>query len=101
MTPGLVVRAERAGAVVGIVHFVEQRTCWSAADVVCLQDLFTAPEARGQGVRRTLIARVGERARALGCAKVHWLTHETNTVAMALYDQVAERPGFVQYRIRL
>ena len=38
---------------------------------------------------------------ALGCAKVHWLTHETNAQAMLLYDKLAERPGFVQYRKNL
>jgi hypothetical protein len=29
---------------------------------------------------------------------VHWLTHETNTDAMHLYDKIADRSGFVQYR---
>jgi len=29
---------------------------------------------------------------------VHWLTHETNTAAMQLYDRIAERSGFLQYR---
>ncbi len=93
--------AESGGSVVGMVHFIEHRTCWTQANAVYLQDLFTAPEARGHGVGRALIAHVCERARAMGCAKVHWLTHETNAQAMALYDKVAERPGFVQYRIGL
>ena len=26
------------------------------------------------------------------------LTHETNADAMKLYDRIAEKPGFVQYR---
>jgi hypothetical protein len=26
------------------------------------------------------------------------MTHETNKQAMILYDQVADKPGFVQYR---
>ncbi len=93
--------AESGGSVVGMVHFIEHRTCWTQANAVYLQDLFTAPEARGHGVGRALIAHVCERARAMGCATVHWLTHETNAQAMALYDKVAERPGFVQYRIGL
>ncbi len=93
--------AERDGAVVGMVHFIEHRTCWSEANSIYLQDLFTAPAARGHGVGRALIEHVCTRARAMGCAKVHWLTHETNAVAMVLYNQVAERPGFVQYRIAL
>jgi hypothetical protein len=30
---------------------------------------------------------------------VFWNTHETNAVARRLYDAVAERSGFIQYRI--
>jgi hypothetical protein len=33
-----------------------------------------------------------------GANRVHWLTHTTNTQARALYDQVAENLGFIQYR---
>jgi GNAT superfamily N-acetyltransferase len=93
--------AEIGGRVVGLVHFIEHRSCWSEADSIYLQDLFTAPEARGHGAGRALIAHVCERARAMGCAKVHWLTHETNAQARALYDKVAERPGYVDYRIAI
>jgi hypothetical protein len=32
---------------------------------------------------------------------VHWLTHETNSTAMQLYDRIAQRSGFVQYRKQL
>lgn len=28
----------------------------------------------------------------------HWLTQETNATARALYDTLADRPGFIQYR---
>ena len=39
-----------------------------------------------------------DEARARGCSRVYWLTHETNAEAMRLYDGIADRPGFVQYR---
>jgi hypothetical protein len=29
---------------------------------------------------------------------VYWQTHETNQVAMRLYDRIAERSGFIVYR---
>jgi len=93
--------AQRDGQVVGMVHFIEHRSCWTAANSIYLQDLFTDPAARGLGVGRALIAHVCAQAKALGCAKVHWLTHESNAEAMVLYNKVAERPGFVQYRIAL
>jgi hypothetical protein len=45
-----------------------------------------------------LIDAVTEQARAAGASRVYWLTHESNTVARGLYDRVADRPGFIQYR---
>lgn len=68
---------------------------------VYLQDLFTAPEARGQGVARALIAAVREWARRQGCARLYWHTQATNHTARLLYDQVAENRGFMQYVIQL
>jgi GNAT superfamily N-acetyltransferase len=85
-------------ALVGIVHYLFHRSGWSVGPSCYLQDLFTVPEARGQGVGRALIAAVAEAARGTGATRIYWMTHETNTVAMQLYDKVAERSGFVQYR---
>ena len=82
----------------GIVHFIEHRSTWTTGNYVYLQDLFTVEAARGQGVARALIARVCEEAKAAGASRVHWLTHEDNATARALYDKVADRPGFIQYR---
>lgn len=88
------------GELVGIVHFLEHPST-TAADVCYLQDLFTAPEARGLGVGRALIAAVVEQARARGCSRVYWMTHESNTTARALYDRVALNAGFIRYQIPL
>lgn len=85
-------------ALVGIVHYLFHRTCWAIGPSCYLQDLFTAEAARGHGVGRALIEAVADAARAAGAARLYWLTHETNTTAMALYDKVADRSGFVQYR---
>jgi len=60
--------------------------------------LFTAESERGKGVGRALIEAVYDRTKVAGSTRVYWLTHETNQTAMALYDKVAERSGFVVYR---
>ncbi|MGE0803029.1 MAG: N-acetyltransferase family protein, partial [Lautropia sp.] len=86
------------GRLIGIVHYLTHRTTWTRGDYCYLQDLFVDPTLRARGVGRALIRYVYERAAALGCSRVWWLTHETNTDAMKLYDQVADRSGFVQYR---
>lgn len=88
-------RGERA---VGLVHWIYHRSCWSIGDHCYLNDLFAEPGERGTGVGRTLIEHVYREAAAAGCTRVHWLTHETNATAMRLYDRIADRSGFVQYR---
>jgi GNAT superfamily N-acetyltransferase len=90
--------AEVGGTVAGLVHYIEHRSCWTTGNYMYLQDLFVDPAVRGQGVGRRLIEHVYAEARARGCARVWWLTHETNTDAMLLYDRIADRSGFVQYR---
>lgn len=90
--------AERAGRLVGLVHFLYHRNTAMLGDVCYLQDLFTAEDARGLGVGRRLIEVVYAEAERAGAPRVYWLTHETNTRAMHLYEQVATRTGFIQYR---
>lgn len=90
--------AERSGMLLGLVHFLFHRSTIQIAPTCYLQDLFTAEDARGMGVGRALINAVYERAAAAGSPRVYWQTHETNSVAMRLYDAVAEKSGFVVYR---
>ena len=85
------------GRLCGIVHYLFHRSCWTTGDYCYLQDLFVAESARNLGLGRALITAVEERARAAGASRVYWLTHETNSSARALYDKLAERPGFIQY----
>jgi len=90
--------AEREALLIGTVHYLYHRNTWMVAPVCYLQDLFTVPEARGRGVGRALIDAVYAEARKAGSPRVYWMTHETNAQARILYDKVAERSGFIQYR---
>jgi GNAT superfamily N-acetyltransferase len=90
--------AEGSGKLLGLVHFLFHRSTTQIAPTCYLQDLFTVEEARGKGVGRALITAVYQRALAAGSPRVYWQTHETNSVAMQLYDKVAEKSGFVVYR---
>jgi GNAT superfamily N-acetyltransferase len=83
---------------VGVVHWILHRSCWTRGDYCYLQDLFVVPECRGMGIGRQLIEAVYARAADAGASRVWWLTHESNTDAMHLYDKIAAKPGFVQYR---
>ena len=86
------------GVAVGLVHWIFHRSCWTVSDYCYLQDLYVADTVRGGGVGRALIEQVYAAAQAYGANRVHWLTQEDNTQARQLYDRIASRSGFIQYR---
>ena len=93
--------AELDGSLVGLTHYLFHRSTTLIAPICYLQDLYTAPERRRTGVGRALIEAVYECARDAGSPRVYWQTHETNVVGQRLYEQVAERSGFIVYRKNL
>ena len=86
------------GKAIGLVHHIQHRSCWTEGDYCYLQDLFVSDEVRGLGIGRKLIEYVYDYAKSQSCSRVHWLTHETNMEAMKLYNNIADRSGFIQYR---
>ncbi len=90
--------AYRNGRLIGIAQYLFHRSCWTIGDYCYLQDLFVASDMRGSGAGRALIAAVEAEARKAGASRIHWLTKEDNHSARALYDQMADRSGFIQYR---
>ncbi len=86
------------GHAFGLAHWIYHRSTWTTNDNCYLQDLFVADDARGSGLGRTLIEHVKADAMRQGAPRVYWPAHESNQNAIYLYDRVAERSRFVQYR---
>jgi GNAT superfamily N-acetyltransferase len=84
--------------VVGMVHYIYHYSAWTIGPYCYLQDLITRAEFRGKGVATALIKAVYEKAAAHGASRVYWLTQETNETAIRLYESLADRPGFIQFR---
>ena len=101
LEPMHAVVAEHDDGLSGFSHYLFQRSTWFLNPQCYLQDLYVEEVKRSHGVGRALIAAVVAAAKEAGTARVYWHTHETNAVARRLYDAVAERPGFIQYRIEL
>jgi GNAT superfamily N-acetyltransferase len=89
--------AESGGQVLGLTHYLYHRSTTRIEFTCYLQDLFTSPAARGQGVARALISAVYVAAGRAGIKRVYWQTHQTNTPGRALYDKVAKHHGFIVY----
>lgn len=90
--------AESEGRLLGLTHYLFHRSTIAIEPNCYLQDLFTNEQARGKGVGTALINEVYARAKLAGSKRVYWQTHETNETAIRLYNQVAERSGFLVYR---
>ena len=74
------------------------RSTWSQTHYCYLEDLFVAPDRRAGGVGAALIEAVEAEASRINCTRLYWLTHESNSRAQILYNKVADRSGFIQYR---
>jgi GNAT superfamily N-acetyltransferase len=92
------VAVDEADTPLGIAHVLFHRSTWSPTWYCYLEDLFVDPRKRGQGAGRALIEAVYREADARQCTRTYWTTQEFNYRARALYDQVATKTVFVQYR---
>jgi GNAT superfamily N-acetyltransferase len=82
----------------GIAHVLFHRSTWSKSWYCYLEDLFVSPDARAKGAGKALIEAVYVEADKMGATRTYWSTQEFNYRARGLYDQVATKSPFVQYR---
>lgn len=87
------------GAVVVVVHVIEHDSCWTLTPYAYLQDLFTHEAYRGQGIARKLIEHVHIYTQLRQCDRVYWLIHQDNIIAQSLYEKLAKKTGFIQYKL--
>ncbi len=86
------------GTPLGFALVIFHRSTWSETWYAYLEDLYVAPEMRGQGAGQALIEAVYREADTRGATRTYWVTEEDNAVARRLYDRLANRAAFVQYR---
>ncbi len=97
-TCGLV--AESDGKLIGLAHYRGFARPLSATRGMFLDDLFVDPAARGSGGAKLLLAELRAISRAKGYSVIRWITADNNYRARGLYDQMADRTGWITYDLK-
>ena len=95
---GLIATDRGGSGLLGFAAYVFHPETLTVGPGCYLRHLFTREDARGRGVGRALILAVYAAAEQAGAERVMWLVREDNAAAVRLYDALATRTGFTQYR---
>jgi GNAT superfamily N-acetyltransferase len=99
---GVLLGARAEGRLLGYACLYWHFSSLLPAETVLMNDLFVAPEARGRGLGRALIAASAEVARERGAAHLEWATAPDNHTAQRLYDSTgATRSEWIEYELDL
>lgn len=93
--------ADDEGDVVGFAHIRKVQDTFTAGPGWFLDDLYVAPDRRGQGIARALIERGYADGTANGGGTFRWITAADNETAQLLYDRIATRADWVVYEREL
>lgn len=91
------VAEDASGRALGLAHYRAFARPLSASTGCFLDDLFVAPETRGQRVGEALIEALAALARERGWSVVRWITADDNYRARTAYDRVATRTMWITY----
>lgn len=99
---GMLVGAWRGDELLGYACLYWTFTSLVPAEMVLMNDLYVVPEARGEGVGRSLIEASAKIARDRGANHLQWVTAPDNETAQRLYDMTgARREPSIEYELEL
>ncbi len=98
----LLVARDGDGVAIGFATVGWKWSSLRAARIAVMEDLFLAPEARGQGAGDALIQACADRAREHGAPVLSWTTALDNHRAQAVYERVgASGDAWLEYELEL
>ena len=91
---------EKDDSIVALAHYRRMPSPIRGKDIGFLDDLFVAPECRGQRIGEQLINRLKEISRTENWNLIRWITQENNEKAKRLYDKVAQKTTWNVYELK-
>ncbi|MDA3440416.1 GNAT family N-acetyltransferase [Acinetobacter bereziniae] len=85
------------GQVIGFVHLISHPSMWTNLPYCYLQDLFIKELFRNQDLAQQLIEHCYQVCTGK-FDRIYWLTQASNITAQYLYDRIAAKTGFIQYK---
>ena len=92
---------EQDGQAIGFAVYFFNYSTWQGRHGLYLEDLYVAPEHRGQGAGMALLQHLAQIAVAQDCGRFEWSVLDWNTPSIALYDSLGARPQSEWIRYRL
>ena len=86
------VAEDSSGEVQGFALWFLNFSTWEGVHGIYLEDLYVRPEARGQGLGRSLLRTLAELAVGRGYARVEWSVLDWNAPSIAFYRSLGARP---------
>lgn len=84
--------AESGGAAIGFALFFHNFSTFEGRPGIYLEDLFVAPEARGSGAGKALLARLAQLTIERDCARLEWWVLDWNEPAIGFYRSIGAKP---------
>lgn len=84
--------AELDGEPVGIALWFYNFSTFQGLAGIYLEDLFVAPEARGRGIGKALLARLARRCVEEGLGRLQWWVLDWNAPSIAFYRSIGAVP---------
>lgn len=93
--------AEQDGVPAGYALYFHTYSTFLGRPGVYLEDLFVAPELRGKGLGRALLARVAEACVSAGGGRLEWAVLDWNRPSIEFYEKLGARPNsdWLTYRL--
>jgi GNAT superfamily N-acetyltransferase len=84
--------AEHSGRVAGFALWFVNYSTWTGRHGIYLEDLYVAPDLRGHGLGRALLAELAALCVERGYARVEWWVLDWNEPALGFYTAIGAVP---------
>ena len=89
-----IVAEDKAGELLGLVHYVLHPTTGSLTDICYMQDVYVDPAQRRKGIARKLVEHLARHAKQEKWGRMYWLAEADNESAQHLYKDIGVKLDF-------